>query len=572
MPTPQDREAARHARRQVRAALALLIAVVMVLVAVGAAAAWRIYAEGNHRFVDRAGPFFAVTEDLSVEMLNEETGVRGYVITANPKLLAPYRQAKKYVRLELALIAKDQSFAPAIPAHLRAMRREVASLDAYFAREIALVKSGPAGQRRAMADILPGKGHFDHLRTAAGALIGDAGEVVKRSHENQRSTLITWLVFLGIAGAAALAVAVALLLRVPGRLYQLFREERFARRAAEQAGEAARALAHVRESVVLLDDEGIVRYWNPNAAALFGLEPGDRGSELLSAITADFQRGGGAGARPVMVGDEERWLTCAESAFEGGRVLVFRDVTDDHRLEQLRSDFVATAAHELRTPLAAVYGAVRTLRHQEHLPAPTVASFLEMIEREAERLKLVMDQLLVSAQLDSADLHLQRQAVDAGALCESLIGSTEVRKPPGIELTLSRPDAGVALQADPDRLRQVVANLIDNAIKYSPGGGRVSVRVSTNGDSGTIQVADDGLGIPAHEQQRIFEKFYRLDPSMTRGIGGSGLGLYISRQLVEQMGGRLSVESRHGVGSTFTISLPLVPAAEPALVSYGDGA
>ena len=122
----------------------------------------------------------------------------------------------------------------------------------------------------------------------------------------------------------------------------------------------------------------------------------------------------------------------------------------------------------------------------------------------------------------------------------------------------------MTLQADPERLRQVVANLIDNAIKYSPGGGRIDVRVSANGDSGTIEVADNGLGIPAHEQERIFEKFYRLDPSMTRGIGGSGLGLYISRQLVEQMGGRLSVVSRHGVGSTFAISLPLANAAAHA--------
>ncbi len=563
MPTPQDREAARHARRQVRAALALLIAVLAVLVAVGAFAAWRIYSEGNHRFVDQAGPFFAVTEDLSVEMLNEETAVRGYVITANPKLLTPYYQGKKYVRLELALIAKDQSFAPAIPAHLRAMRREVASLEAYFAKEIALVRSGPAGQRLARQDILPGKGHFDHLRAASAALIADAGDVVRRSHEDQRSTLITWFVFLGIAAAVALAIASALLVRLPRRLYQLFREERFARRAAEQAGEAARALAHVREAVVLLDADDVVRYWNPTAGALFGLEPGDRDSALLRRVAAAFQRGG-TGARPIRLGEDERWLTGAESAFEGGRVLVFRDVTDDHRLEQLRSDFVATAAHELRTPLAAVYGAVRTLRHQEHLPPETVTSFLEMIEREAERLKLVMDQLLVSAQLDSADLHLQRQAVDAAALCESLLGSAEVRKPPEIELALTRPDADVTLQADPERLRQVVANLIDNAIKYSPGGGRIDVRVSANGDSGTIEVADNGLGIPAHEQERIFEKFYRLDPSMTRGIGGSGLGLYISRQLVEQMGGRLSVVSRHGVGSTFAISLPLANAAAHA--------
>jgi len=103
----------------------------------------------------------------------------------------------------------------------------------------------------------------------------------------------------------------------------------------------------------------------------------------------------------------------------------------------------------------------------------------------------------------------------------------------------------------------VLANLIDNAIKYSPGGGNIEVRVRRNGATGEIAVADSGLGIPVHEQQRIFEKFYRLDPSMTKGVGGSGLGLYISRELVRQMGGQLTVASRYGSGSTFTVTLPL---------------
>ena len=103
----------------------------------------------------------------------------------------------------------------------------------------------------------------------------------------------------------------------------------------------------------------------------------------------------------------------------------------------------------------------------------------------------------------------------------------------------------------------MIANLLDNAIKYSPGGGRVELRVVANGNSGMIEVADQGLGVPANEQRRIFEKFYRVDPSMSRGIGGSGLGLYISRELVQQMGGQLSLTSRLGQGSTFTITLPL---------------
>jgi len=569
VPTPQDREAARRARRPVEVALLLLVLVVAALVAVGALAAWGIYTKANQRFIDQAGPFFAVTEDLSVEMLNEETGVRGYVITGDPGTLAPYNQGRKYVKLELGLIAKDQGFDPKIPAHLQEMRREVASLQSFFAHEIALVRSGPAGKRRAQARVLVGKAHFDHLRSASGALIADAGSVIERSHREQRSTLINWFVFLGAAGLAAIAIAVGLLLRVPRRLYQLFREERFARRQAEEAGDAARALAHVGDAVVLLDPHGSLRYWNPIAAGLFGLERGDVRSESLDRALEEFA--GGAAARPVTLAGGQRWLTCADSTFEDGRVLVFRDVTDEQRLERLRSDLVATAAHELRTPLAAVYGAVRTLRHQGQPLTPEMsARFLEMIENESERLRIVMDQLLVSAQLESSDLRLDRQPVDVGRLCESIVASVNAGKPLDVQLDVEQPETDVLFDADPDRLRQVVTNLIDNAIKYSPGGGRIELRIAANGDTGTLTVSDHGLGIPVEEHERIFERFYRLDPAMTRGIGGSGLGLYISRQLVEQMGGTLTVSSQHGKGSTFTIKLPLTGSRTERLSALGD--
>ena len=500
MPTPQDRESARRAQQPVRYALALLICVIGALVAVGAVASYRIYKLGNHRFIDQAGPFFAVTEDLAVEMLNEETGVRGYVITADPKTLAPYYQGKKYVNVELALIAKDASFDPKIPAHLDAMRRQVAVLQGFFANEILLVKSGPAGQRRAQANVIAGKGHFDHLRLASRDLINDASSVIKRSHREQRGTLVTSFAVLGSAGFVAIAIAVGLLLVVPRRLFQLYREERIARRAAEQSADAARALAHVRESVVLLDEAGVVRYWNPSAGALFGLVEEAGESAALAHVLDEFHSAGESpGARPVTLDGRERWLTCAESPFDGGRVVVFRDVSDEQRLEQLRSDFVATAAHELRTPLAAVYGAVRTLRQAEYkLSRETSEQFLGMIENESERLRIVMDQLLVSAQLDRADLHLHRQPVDAVDLCEDVVGSVRVRKPEAIELTFVS-HADVTVDADPDRLRQVIANLLDNAIKYSPGGGLVELRDLCDGRSGRDR---GGRSRPRHPRAR----------------------------------------------------------------------
>lgn len=566
MPTPQDRDAARRAQQPVFTALVLLVCTIAALVAAGVFASWRIYSLANKRFIDQAAPVFAVTEDALVEMLNEETGVRGYVITANPTTLEPYEQGLKFEKLELALLAKDKAFDPQIPAHLAAFRHEVNVLDVYFAREVALVKSGPAGQKRAQAETLAGKSDFDRLRKDATALYGDAGRVIARSHGEQHGTLIDSFAFLGTAGAIAMVMAVGLLLVVPRRLLRLYREERMARREAEQGADAARALAHVHDAVLLLDgtgDEGAVRYWNPAAQALFGAG-GDEPSLEVDRVLAELRVGVRPvpGPRPVTIGGRERWLTYAETPFDGGRVVVLRDVTDDLRLERLRADFVATAAHELRTPLAAVYGAARTLRQKEHqLSDELSAEFLDMIESESERLKVVMDQLLVSAQLDSNELPLHHERVDIADLCKSLYTSVEVRKPDGIELEVDCSAGKVCVEADSERLRQVVANLIDNAIKYSPGGGRVDLRVAERRGFGVIEVADTGLGIPPDEQQRIFEKFYRLDPAMTRGIGGSGLGLYISRELVKQMGGQLSVDSRLGEGSTFTVMLPLARAA-----------
>ena len=156
MPTPEARESARRAQRPVRIALAVLICVVCALVAVGAIASYRIYKLGNHFFIDQAGPFFAVTEDLAVEMLNEETGVRGYVITGDPKTLAPYRLGKRCVNLDLALIGKDQSSDPTIPAHLKVMRKRWPS-STFSNRQIAMVRSGPVGQRRASPRNVAGK-------------------------------------------------------------------------------------------------------------------------------------------------------------------------------------------------------------------------------------------------------------------------------------------------------------------------------------------------------------------------------------------------------------------------------
>jgi signal transduction histidine kinase len=259
---------------------------------------------------------------------------------------------------------------------------------------------------------------------------------------------------------------------------------------------------------------------------------------------------------PLVLHGRELWVEVSRVDFGEGTVFALRDVTDEHTLEKTRSDFVATASHELRTPLAAVYGAVRTLRRPDmELSEADRETFLEMIESETARLAHIVDQILLTGQLDAGAVELHVAECDPTAVASGVLESASAHLPEGVSLRLTangvRPVA-----CDENKLRQVLVNLVENAIKYSPDGGEVELELTSEGERLLIDVVDEGLGIPASERERIFEKFYRLDPEQSKGIGGSGLGLYISRELVERMEGRLWVESEPDNGSRFRIELP----------------
>jgi signal transduction histidine kinase len=238
-----------------------------------------------------------------------------------------------------------------------------------------------------------------------------------------------------------------------------------------------------------------------------------------------------------------------------GIVYAFRDVTSERVLEEQKSDFIATISHELRTPMASVYGAAATLRlRSDELTEHQRRELLEMIETQAARLSQITEDVLLATQLDRGDLELEQEPVDVGELARATVDAMRSHLPEATEVDVEvAPDAGLA-SGSSDRIQQVLVNLLDNAVKY--GAGPVSVRVEPVDGAVRIAVADSGPGIPPTEQGRIFEKFYRSGPTLTRTPGGTGLGLYISRELVDRMGGRLRVESEPGAGTTFVVELP----------------
>jgi len=343
-------------------------------------------------------------------------------------------------------------------------------------------------------------------------------------------------------------------------------------REAEERGHAARVLATVGDGVFLVDSRGDVRLWNPAAEAITGLAASELigrpaaesipGWERIAEVTpiSDAPTLGKSRAEtlPLDIGGRELWLSISGVGFSEGTVYAFRDLTDERRVEQLKTEFVATASHELRTPLAAVYGAAMTLRRPDIGGDPAVqARLLTVIAEESDRLARTINDILWASRLETGQLEVSIESLDITESAVQIVEAMRVFISEDVSVELRDSGSLPPVAGDPDKVRQVLTNLIDNAVKYSPDGGRVEVKLERRDRHVRVSIRDDGLGIPSSELSRIFEKFYRLDPNLTRGVGGTGLGLYICRELVRRMDGRIWVESAEGEGSTFFFELPL---------------
>jgi two-component system phosphate regulon sensor histidine kinase PhoR len=368
----------------------------------------------------------------------------------------------------------------------------------------------------------------------------------------------------GLVGLMAAAVRNA-------RLHERAQDEAAARARAEATAatreQAARVLEAVGDGVLMVGTDGKLRFWNRAAELVTGRSRDDAVGRHASEVFAgwDVIAAGipvseeAEVARPVTlpveVDGSELWLSFIAVRSPNGVVYTFRDLTLDRGLEAAKSDFIATLSHELRTPMTAVLGAAKTLlRDDIALSAERRQQLLEMIGAQGTRLTQITEEVLLANRLDRGELRVDSERVDLAQLVEHALETMRQDAPESISLTAE--GNGAAALGDRDRIEQVLVNLIDNAVKYSPEGGTVVVRTVPAAASVRVEVADQGIGIPPAEQGAVFEKFYRGDPQHLSVPGGTGLGLYICRELVQRMGGAIGVRSRPGEGSTFWFDLP----------------
>jgi PAS domain S-box-containing protein len=335
-----------------------------------------------------------------------------------------------------------------------------------------------------------------------------------------------------------------------------------------ERGRSVAILANVADGIVAVDRDERIVLWNAAAERITGVPSEEAlGRTVPEVLQRELrsESGGAAGDRlvPIRRSDNEVWLSLTEAVMRdpagetAGRIFAFRDISAERVVEQMRSDFVSTVSHELRAPLTSIYGFAATLlREDVQFEEEERSVFLTYIESEAQRLTTIVDKLLSVARLDAGDLQLELTPVDVRFLVSEVVDSA--REDADInggehEFVLDLPEAPLPARTDSDKLRQVLLNLVDNAVRFSPAGGKVTIGALRRGETIVLSVADQGVGIPYNEQERIFSKFYRVGDAQT---GGTGVGLFIAQGLVSALGGRITVRSAEGRGSSFVVELP----------------
>jgi two-component system phosphate regulon sensor histidine kinase PhoR len=331
-----------------------------------------------------------------------------------------------------------------------------------------------------------------------------------------------------------------------------------------------RILEAMQEGVVVVDRDGRIALVNPALRSMLLVGADAVGKLLIEAVRHAQLEDLLAAAREEpseasrleieLPGLKPRRLLVHAASLSGddeGLLFVFVDVTELRRLESLRRDFVANASHELRTPIAAVRSATETLRSGALHDPDVAARFVDIIERNAQRLQSLLEDMLELSKLESNEFKLKRERVELGSVVPIVLALFRERaEKKAVRLNAELSPSASAVAGDARALEHVLSNLVDNAVKYCPAGTRVVVSASLAGDRVHLIVSDTGPGIAAEHVPRVFERFYRVDAGRSRELGGTGLGLSIVKHMVEAMRGKVWVESEVGRGSTFVVALP----------------
>jgi two-component system phosphate regulon sensor histidine kinase PhoR len=345
--------------------------------------------------------------------------------------------------------------------------------------------------------------------------------------------------------------------------------------------ELASLASAVPDPIVIADDTGRFVAINPAAGERFGLSPKfDIGAPIAGKLrSADLEAllmsPDGGRAEVTVLSPEPRTFRARatpvrpEHGLVGARILTLEDVTTEKEMEQLKADFVAVIGHELRTPLTMIKGYAGTLtRRGDAMTAEAREKALQVVHDHARRLERLVEDLLLVSRVERTRPPLHLELLDLGTLVDTAVQQAR-RHHTSREFVVARPEGALTRPIDAVKLEQVLHHLVDNAVKFSEAPDAVTVEVEPREAEVEIRVTDRGAGIFSGDLPHLFERFHQVDGSATRAHGGTGIGLYICRTLVEAHGGRIGVRSALGRGSTFWFTLPAEPAAEPDPTSAG---
>lgn len=342
--------------------------------------------------------------------------------------------------------------------------------------------------------------------------------------------------------------------------------------ASRERNRLVAALNSSADAVLAVDPEGRVAFANVAAERLFEREPGKLAGNLFSwvmpneQVIAALRSSSEEGQRQATIVEQpqRRYLQLITTPIIGGgdwaALVVCHDLTDVKRTEQVRRDFVANVSHELRTPLASLKAVIETLEGGALDDKPAAREFLLRAEGEVDRLVEIVEELLELSRIESGELPMARTPVDLGAIARRAVERLRHQaERAGVSLELAGATTTPGVVGDAERLERVVVNLLHNALKFTPAGGAVRVRITCENGSAGVHVIDTGAGIAREDLPRVFERFYKVDRA--RAGAGTGLGLAIVKHTVEAHGGSVAVESEEGRGSTFSFSLPVAAGA-----------